>query len=391
MLGRLRWVGPRNFAPIVALAVLGLAASAAAADLDPEVTPLPVEIHGFVSQGFIKTTGSDYLVAESRKGSFELSEAGINFTTQLADNFRLGMQLFAYDLGTLGTYDVSADWYYLDYRLRDWLGFRAGRLKLPIGLYNDIADIDAARVSILLPTGLYPVTNRDLIPGQTGAEIYGFVPSRRLGALDYRLFGGSIAINIPSQIASTTGIGVPLVGGGRLMWETPIAGLRVGVTALALKIEATSTSTPAFTETGHVYIGVGSAEYAAHDLLLQAEFQQQRNQTTASSDTSLVPLGAVVSETGYGLAAYRVSRWLQPGLYYSFFYANRNLGDQSNALTTNDQNIQDDLAATLRFDVRNFWIIKLEGHFMHGTALLAGDGAAPVNWGMFLVRTTAYF
>ncbi|HEY5090753.1 MAG TPA: hypothetical protein VIK30_12330, partial [Polyangia bacterium] len=109
-----------------------------------------------------------------------------------------------------------------------------------------------------------------------------------------------------------------------------------------------------------------------------------------SSDPTLFPLGAVVSETGYGLATYRVSRWFQPGVYYSFFYANRNLGNQSSNMTSNDENIQDDLAATLRFDVNRFWIVKLEGHFMHGTALVATP-TADVNWGMVLAKTTAYF
>lgn len=373
----------------VAILGLAVAGSAGAADLEAAGAP-PLEIHGFVSQGAIKTTGNDYLVAESQKGSFEFSEAGINFTSQLTDKFRVGLQLFAYDLGTLGTYKASADWYYLDYHLRDWFGFRAGRLKLPIGLYNDIADVDAARVPILLPTGLYPVTNRDLIPGQTGAEIYGFVRLRNAGALDYRVFGGSMAIDVPGQLASTATIGFPLLIGGRLMWETPIAGLRIGATGLVLKGEAASTSPLAFSETQIIYYGVGSIEYAAHDLLLQAEFQQQRNVTTVSSDPTLFPLGAVVSETGYGLATYRVSRWFQPGVYYSFFYANRNLGNQSSNMTSNDENIQDDLAATLRFDVNRFWIVKLEGHFMHGTALVATP-TADVNWGMVLAKTTAYF
>src|SRR5689334_9579669 len=42
-----------------------LGASSAGAD-DP---PLPVEVHGFVSQGFIKTTTNNYL-ANSERGSF---------------------------------------------------------------------------------------------------------------------------------------------------------------------------------------------------------------------------------------------------------------------------------------------------------------------------------
>ena len=86
------------------------------------------------------------------------------------------------------------------------------------------------------------------------------------------------------------------------------------------------------------------------------------------------PRGPTVDAGGYGLVAYRVTRWLQPAVYYSFFAANRNLGAQAANMTTNDENIQDDVAGTLRFDINNFWIVKLEGHYMHGTAAL-GSGS----------------
>jgi hypothetical protein len=37
-----------------------------------------VDIHGFGSQGFILSTGNEYLVADSKRGSFQLSEVGLN-------------------------------------------------------------------------------------------------------------------------------------------------------------------------------------------------------------------------------------------------------------------------------------------------------------------------
>jgi hypothetical protein len=396
-----RWTISRRFllraaVSIVALTALTVSTPARAADLDSGGSPIPLEVHGFVSQGFIRSTGNDYLVSDSEGGSFNFNEVGINFSSQLTDRFRVGIQLFAYDLGTLGNYTVNADWYSMDYRLRDWFGIRVGRLKMPLGLYNDVSDIDAARTPILLPASLYPATNRDFFLAQTGAEIYGYLSSQRMGALEYRLFGGSVAINLPTQLAlQVPDLTIPYVAGGRLMWETPLEGLRIGVTGLVLKADITVIP-PApgveYTEKQIIYSGYASIEYAAHDLLLQAEGVQERRETTITSTPS--PTTAIVSEGGYGLAAYRVTRWLQPGLYYSFYYANRNLGSQING-TTNGENIQDDLAATLRFDINAFWLIKLEGHYMHGTAL-AADAAgslatSPENWALFLIKTTAYF
>jgi hypothetical protein len=393
---------------LIVLAGAAYAVPAVAADLDASGSLSGVDVHGFVSQGYIKSTGSDYLAQTKNAGSFDFTEAGINFTKQLTDRFRLGLQLFAYDLGQLGQYHVSADWYYLDYHFRDAFGIRAGRLKMPLGLYNDIADIDAARVPILLPNGLYPSTNREFLLAQTGVEVYGYLKLGRAGALDYRAFGGSLQIDpvdLPNQAGSLTPIssyGVPYVGGGRLAWETPLDGLKVEVTAAALRAEASAVllllwpgagnPAPTLNEREDLYLAVGSVEYAAHDLLLQAEYSQQRSELTTDNQ-AVVPNVVLVSEAGYGLAAYRISRWLQPAAYYSFSHPNRNVW-------SGRENFQDDLAGTLRFDINSFWIVKVEAHYMRGTASInavMSDGApvdkttAPENWGLFLVKTTGYF
>ena len=57
--------------------------------------------------------------------------------------------------------------------------------------------------------------------------------------------------------------------------------------------------------------------------------------------------------------------------------------------------MQHDVSGTLRFDINEFWIVKLEAHYMRGTASLAGSpqmrAALPENWGLFVLKTTAYF
>src|ERR1700722_14659394 len=98
-----------------------------------------IEIHGFLSQGFINTTSNNYLT-NSALGSFDFTEAGLNFTKQLEDNLRVGFQLFAQRLGPTGDFTPTLDWFYLDYRWSDLLGIRFGRVKIPFGLYNDIVD-----------------------------------------------------------------------------------------------------------------------------------------------------------------------------------------------------------------------------------------------------------
>jgi hypothetical protein len=390
---------PTTSLPVVALVRVlavsaalssGLSASAQAQPSDDGARLHGLQVHGFISQGFLKTTDNDYLV-KSSEGSFEFSEAGVNLTTQLADRLRVGVQFFAFNLGNMGRFNVKADWFYLDYRLRDWLGMRAGRLKIPYGLYHDVSDIDAARAPALLPSSIYPFTNRELLLAQTGVEFYGYLPVGRAGALDYRVYGGAVPLELPPQDAAPiplTSLRVPYIAGLRLLWETPLDGLRVGVTGVYLRVIATAIYPPPMllTVTANEYGGVGSIEYAAHDLLLAAEYGRTR--VSNHYEPLLAPDATVTSEGGYLLSAYRLKRWLQPAAFYSLLYPNHDLREGR-------QNVQHDLAGTLRFDVNDYWIIKLEAHYMHGTASLAGAAdvraAMPANWGLFVFKTTAYF
>jgi len=80
-----------------ALLVFTLAGASRAADDGEGPFSLPVDVHAFVSQGYMITTESNY-IAHSRRGTFEFTEVGINFTKNISDDLRVGMQLFSRDL-----------------------------------------------------------------------------------------------------------------------------------------------------------------------------------------------------------------------------------------------------------------------------------------------------
>ncbi|MBX3189652.1 MAG: hypothetical protein KF819_21690 [Labilithrix sp.] len=376
-----------------ALVSAAFARPAQAVEIGPSGAPGSVDIHGFVSQGAILSTGNNYL-AKSKRGSFELTEVGINFTVPLTDRLRAGLQLFSRDLGPIGNYVPRADWFYLDYRFADWLGFRAGRVKLPFGLYNDSSDADSARVPILLPQSTYPIQNRDFLLAQTGFEIYGRLDLRAAGALEYRHYVGTIFLDTSSQTSLTTRveeIDIPYVAGERLVWETPIEGLRAAGSLQALRLDAR------FLHEGKpvdfelpVVLWTGSLEYAAHDLLVAAEYGRWYGRYR-SSDPALLPTGETTNERAYLMTSYRVAPWFVPGAYYSLFFPDTRRREGR-------ANVQHDIAATLRFDLNAHWLLKLEGHFMSGTAGLSSAlnsnrplGELEPNWGVFLAKTTVYF
>lgn len=145
----------------------------------------PIDVHGFISQGYLQSSANDYLV-KSEKGSFEFNEVGINFSSNLSDKLRLGMQLFARDLGDTGNNEVQVDWAFADYRLSNELGLRLGKIKAPMGLYNESRDADIVRTWVLLPQSVYMEAWRSFVVAAEGGGIYGTLNAGPLGSFEYQ-------------------------------------------------------------------------------------------------------------------------------------------------------------------------------------------------------------
>src|ERR1044071_1140230 len=283
-----------------------------------------LQVHGFASQGALLTSDNNYL-AHTERGSLEFTEAGINFTKPFGDDLSMGTQLFARDLGSTGSYSVTFDWLYLDYHWQDWLGMRAGRVKLPYGLYNDTSDIDAAQPVILLPQSVYPAVNRNFFLAQTGLELYGYRSLGTAGALDYHVYAGTLYLSIPdSNGLHIESLDVPYIAGARVVWETPVEGLRIGGSALSGEIDGAYT---ALAMSPPVAIALelkatnwlSSIEYVKDGVLLAAEYGRAIGRSTVGTTTM-----HVTGEQAYGLAGYRWRPWLQGTAYFSLLHPDVN-------------------------------------------------------------------
>jgi hypothetical protein len=221
--------------------------------------------------------------------------------------------------------------------------------------------------------------------------------------LEYRLYGGTIFIPLTNQAGSPvtiTSITTRYVAGGRILWETPLEGLRLGGSLQALEVEADLVTTGPVRVKLPAVLWVASLEYAAHDWLLAIEYSRWHLRRLTTSDETLYPsTPASSSERAYALLAYRVNRWLEPAIYYSRYV--RVVDESLRPVGARESgSFQDDVSGTLRFDINAFWLVKVEGHYMHGTGVLdpALNGGGAVtrdslvrNWGAFFVKTTAYF
>ena len=116
-----------------------------------EVLDRTVQIHGFVSQGFVYTNNNNWLTMNTSQGSAGFTDFGLNMSSQVTDKFRVGRKGYDRNLGQLGQYHPSLDWAVADYRFKGWFGVRGGKVKTTLGLYTDTQDEDFLHTFALLP------------------------------------------------------------------------------------------------------------------------------------------------------------------------------------------------------------------------------------------------
>ena len=69
-----------------------------------------VQVHGFVSQGFVYTNDNNWLTMNTSDGSAAMTDFALNMSSQLTDKLRVGAQGYDRNLGQLGQYHPSLDW-----------------------------------------------------------------------------------------------------------------------------------------------------------------------------------------------------------------------------------------------------------------------------------------
>jgi hypothetical protein len=372
------------------------------------------DIHGFVSQGFMVSDRNNYYT-ETEDGSFQFNEMGINFSNQITERLRVGVQFFARDLGKIGNNEPAVDWAVADYRWQDWLGLRAGRIKNRYGFYGYTRDADMLRTSILLPQSVYFESLRESTNSLDGAGIYGYVPVGDSDSIDYQINYGKQVIDtkvggvddfienhIPVDITDFESQELLLIS---VEWNTRIKGLRLGGTMAFSEFEADAltTSNPILRAYGippnmnvsfdanDAEVTVFSAQYVWNDLVFDAEYFGFKADAVIAE-----AIGQKIDGEGYYAGiSYRFAEWFEAGAYYSEAYFDKSDKEGKGYEMMGKPNYlawQKEFVLSTRFDIGENWTLKAEGHFINGAEMMfLADNPEGLDENSFMFAMKATF
>ena len=147
------------------------------ADSKKDWLPQSIQIHGFLSQGFIHTSNNNFFGKSDDSISTDFRELGINGSWSVFPNLQLAMQVVWRDAGKTDNSNLRIDYGLANYNIysSETTSFtvRAGRVTTPLGFYNDTRDVAATRPTILLPQSIYFDVNRNLALSADGGYLYG--------------------------------------------------------------------------------------------------------------------------------------------------------------------------------------------------------------------------
>jgi|GEM_PF-3227379 len=350
-----------------------------------------LQIHGFISQGFMKSDKNNYLT-HSSKGSYEFMETGINFSKALNEKIYIGLQIFARDLGDQGNNHFILDWGFADYSIDSSSGVRIGKFKRTLGLYNTERDVDLLRDVIFLPQSVYDEGMRPFMNSSQGINIYHNIFDEKKGNFFFEVFTGTVNVESDSAYLKNT-VGILAQSdlilsdfnmtiysdkGMNMKWETPIRGLTTAFSygtsdgEIVANVDASalrSTSIPALVATANILESSGqkfpvdfskintiSLEYKWEDLT----FSYERYRFDAFLKIPVLNITESMENYGYYyMLSNRINEITSISIYTSTFYNNR-------YIKNNPADYQKDNCISIRHDLDENLLFKIEYHDVEG-------------------------
>ncbi|MCP5103878.1 MAG: hypothetical protein GY950_10890 [bacterium] len=353
-----------------------------------------IQLNGFISQGYLLSTHNDFIPESAKNGSFEFSELGLTFSVDVSKKLRLGFQMLARDFGPIGNHKIELAWGFADYRFSDAFGLRVGKIKTPMGLYNEIRDTDPLFPVVILPQSIYDESFRSVFIAYNGIGIYGNLVG--VGSLNYNFFVGGVnhpgdtpylalIRNSVNRGLVDTGMSVSplamntqLYYGGRLIWTTPIRGLRLGGTYLYVRAKYNGTIAVPFSAPVNLYGSVNlkeffllSGQWAIGNFTLSSEYMELPADLKLELFGQELPLSDETQQGWYIMGSYVFGDKLTLYVYYDRYLSKKGDTEGQSAVLTGRENFfawQKHLVFGARYDINFNWTVKAEWHMIDGLA-----------------------
>jgi hypothetical protein len=347
------------------LGALAMAAGVATASAQHWGSP-DLQFHGFATQGFVVSNDNNYLGMNTTSGTTAWTEAAINVNDQVSEKLRVGVQFHLTRLGAFGGDGVNVDWALGDYSVNQWLGVRAGKVKIKWGLYNDTQDADPGYLWSLLPEPVDGIDYRTTDLSQYGVELYGRAPLHPgFGSLEYSAYYGEYfyATNDGSAASFTQqGLTFANLPGGKtpgfdLRWV--VKGLKLG--GSLMMYDASGNLTNGTYNQPLAFWPTCYAQYDHRKLFASWQYVKLVQYQTVTTDGSAPSTSGTDTRSWFVMAGYHLTDKLQLGSYFTHSVV-------ASADRTNPANYFNDVTLSGRFDFNANFYAKLEGHLIGGNA-----------------------
>lgn len=370
------------------------------------------QAHGFASQGY--TLSSDYnFFGNSRgAGSVDFTEVGVNVLGHIQPNLLLAAQGLYRSTGGSDLEGLRLDFANLDYHVslgeHATAGIRLGRVKNPVGLYNDTRDVIWTRPGVLLPQSIYfdSLALRQAMISSDGGLLYGRYTANE-HALTTEFVVSEAQDNTGGAAEFLTGIrdvhgslgGRPMFI-GRMGYEYQEGRFRLMFTIVDLDRDFRSATPGVPSGNIKAFYPIASAQVNLEDWSFTGEYGR-----ITSRRSGFTPGGLELentSESFYVQAQYRFQQDWTALLRFENFTANVHDrgGDQLAALTGLPKHsfFARDITAGLRWEFHQNWLLATEYHSIWGTALLSAKDNpdlmqrnGPEHWDMLAVMLSFRF
>jgi hypothetical protein len=364
---------------ISACIALLLAGAAAPALADDEV----LTIHGFGNQDYWRS-GTTSFSGSGPHGTWQNDDLGLIFRGTVNDKTHVYAQLQAD-----ATDPVQVLWMFVDYQVNDDLRIKAGKVKFPLGIYNEYVDTRGLQLSALTPLMYYDAFDLTY-DAYMGAGIDYDYSIGKSGKLTFQPFIGNIPTSpapftAPAFTGPTNTLEAPSTDrnlyGMRVTWETPIDGLRLLGVGYNTKIDATTASGQALGISGNESRYVLSVDYVTETLDIKSEYSHHRYPDMAG-------FPVVASRSWYLQAGYHYGAWTPYTRYDSVV--------TDTAYSSDPSFYQRDFVIGIDRLIANNLHLRGENHFNHGYAMpvVNGDiaaGTGKVDWSLLAVQINYMF